>query len=127
MTVAAKKAHLEADLLKGTTEIPMSFETGEQMALKVYFNHKVTVNKNRGIATTAIAGTDNGTITAANADGDMATGVITATAGDPLATEYSVSPTTNNVIAEDGYISLTSLKSTAGGKVLVTIEWTRTA
>ena len=97
------------------------------MALKVYFNHKVTIDKIRGIVTTAIAGTDDGTITAANADGDMATGVITATAGDPLATEYAVSPTTNNVIAEDGYISLTSLKSTAGGKVLVTVEWTRTA
>lgn len=127
LTVAAKIAHLEAALLKGTTVIPMSFETGEQMALKVYFNHKVTVNKIRGIVTTAIAGTDDGTITAANGDGDMATGVLTATAGDPLATEYSASPTTNNVIAQDGYVSLTSLKSTAGGKVLVTVEWTRTA
>ena len=127
LTVAAKIAHLEAALLKGTTVIPMSFETGEQMDLKVYFNHKVTVNKIRGIVTTVIAGADDGTITAANADGYMANGVITATAGDTLATEYEVSPTTNNVIAEDGYISLTSLKSTAGGKVLVTVEWTRTA
>lgn len=127
LTVAAKIAHLEAALLKGTTVIPTSFETGEQMDLKVYFNHKVTVNKIRGIVTTVIAGADDGTITAANADGYMANGVITATAGDTIATEYEVSPTTNNVIAEDGYISLTSLKSTAGGKVLVTVEWTRTA
>ena len=127
LTVAAKIAHLEAALLKGTTVIPMSFETGEQMALKVYFNHKVTIDKIRGIVTTAIAGTDNGTITAANGDGDMATGVLTATAGDPLATEYSASPTTNNVIAQDGYVSLTSAKATAGGRMLVTLEWTRTA
>ena len=127
LTVAAKIAHLEAALLKGTTVIPMSFETGEQMALKVYFNHKVTVNKIRGIVTTAIAGTDDGTITAANGDGDMATGVLTATAGDPLATEYSASPTTNNVIAQDGYVSLTSAKANAGGRMLVTLEWTRTA
>ena len=127
LTVAAKIAHLEAALLKGTTVIPMSFEAGEQMALKVYFNHKVTINKIRGIVTTAIAGTDDGTITAANADGDMATGVITATASDALATEYAVSPTTNNVIAQDGYVSLTSAKSDGGGRVLVTLEWTRTA
>ena len=127
LTVAAKIAHLEAALLKGTTVIPMSFETGEQMALKVYFNHKVTIDKIRGIVTTAIAGTDDGTITAANGDGDMATGVLTATAGDPLATEYSASPTTNNVIAQDGYVSLTSAKETAGGRMLVTLEWTRTA
>ena len=127
LTVAAKIAHLEAALLKGTTVIPMSFETGEQMALKVYFNHKVTIDKIRGIVTTAIAGTDDGTITAANGDGDMATGVLTATAGDPLATEYSAIPTTNNVITQDGYVSLTSAKSTAGGRMLVTLEWTRTA
>jgi len=127
LTVAAKIAHLEAALLKGTTVIPMSFETGEQMALKVYFNHKVTIDKIRGIVTTAIAGTGDGTITAASVDGDMATGVLTAKAGDPLATEYSASPTTNNVIAQDGYVSLTSAKSTAGGRMLVTLEWTRTA
>jgi hypothetical protein len=127
LTVAAKIAHLEAALLKGTTVIPMSFETGEQMALKVYFNHKVTIDKIRGIVTTAIAGTDDGTITAANGDGDMATGVLTATAGDPLATEYFAIPTTNNVIAQDGYVSLTSAKATAGGRMLVTLEWTRTA
>ena len=126
LTVAAKIAHLEAALLKGTTVIPMSFETGEQMALKVYFNHKVTIDKIRGIVTTAIAGTDDGTVTAASGDGDMATGVLTATAGDPLANEYSASPTTNNVIAQDGYVSLTSAKATAGGRMLVTLEWTRT-
>ena len=127
LTVAAKIAHLEAALLKGTTVIPMSFETGEQMALKVYFNHKVTIDKIRGIVTTAIAGTDDGTITAANSDGDMATGVLTATAGDLPATEYFASPTNNNVIAQDGYVSLTSAKATAGGRMLVTLEWTRTA
>lgn len=126
LTVAAKIAHLEAALLKGTTVIPMSFEPGEQMALKVYFNHKVTIDKIRGIVTTAIAGTSDGTITVANGDGDI-TGVLTAKADDPLATEYSASPTTNNVIAQDGYVSLTSDKADAGGRMLVTLEWTRTA
>jgi len=126
LTVAAKIAHLEAALLKGTTVIPMSFEAGEQMALKVYFNHKVTIDKIRGIVTTAIEGTDNGTITAANGDGDI-TGVLTATAGAHLATECSAIPTTNNVIAQDGYVSLTSAKDTVGGRMLVTLEWTRTA
>ena len=127
LTVAAKIAHLEAALRKGTTVIPMSFEASEQMDLKVYFNHKVTIDKIRGIVTTAITGNDDGTITAASVDGDMATGVLTAKAGDPLETEYSASPTTNNVIAQDGYVSLTSAKSDGGGRVLVTLEWTRTA
>lgn len=127
LTVAAKIAHLEAALLKGMTVIPMSFETGFQMALRVYFPYKVTINKIRGIVTKAIAASDNGTITAANSSGDMASGVVTATASDPLTTAYSVSPTTNNVILADGYVQLTSAKTTPGGEVLVTIEWTRTA
>ena len=92
-----------------------------------YDADKVTIDKIRGIVTAVIAGTDNGTITAANGDGDMATGVLTATAGDPPTTEYFASPTTNNVIAQDGYVSLTSAKATAGGRMLVTLEWTRTA
>jgi len=56
----------------------------------------------------------------------MTNGVITATASDALNVAYSVSPTTNNVIEKDGYIQLTSAKTTAGGTVLITIEVTRT-
>jgi hypothetical protein len=120
-------AKLETALLKGVTVVPLSFETGEQTTTKVYFPFKITVNKIRGIVTKAIAGTDNGTITAANSVGNMASGVITATASDALNTAYSVTPSTNNVVAADSYIQLTSAKSTAGGKVLVSIEYTRTA
>jgi hypothetical protein len=75
----------------------------------------------------AIAGTDNGTITCGNATGASTAGVITATASDALNVEYAVSPSTNNVVLADGYYYLTSAKSTAGGKVLVSLEWTITA
>ncbi len=127
LTVAAKIAHLEVALLKGRTTVPMSFETGEQTTTKIYFPMKVTINKIRGIVMTAIAASNNGTITCGNSAGDSANGVITATASAALNTEYSVSPTTNNVVLADGYYSLTSAKSTAGGKVLVSLEWTVTA
>lgn len=73
----------------------------------------------------AIAATNNGTITGANADGNSSSGVITATASDPLNTEYSVSPTTNNSVGRDSYYKLTSAKSTAGGKILVSLEYER--
>lgn len=118
---------LEASLQKEIVTLCMSFETGEQTATKVFFPYKVTVNKIRGIVTKAIAATDNGTIQGANSTGDSASGLITATASDAVNTEYSVSPTTNNVVLADGYYKLTSAKSTAGGKVLVTLEVTRTA
>lgn len=127
LTVAAKIAHLEAALLKGCTTVPMSFETGEQTTTKIYFPMKVTINKIRGIVMKAVAGTDNGTVTCGNSTGASASGVITATASAALNTEYSVSPTTNNVVLADGYYYLTSAKSTAGGKVLVSLEWTVTA
>ena len=127
LTVAAKIAHLEAALLKGVTTVPMSFESGEQTTTKIYFPMKVTVNKIRGIVMKAIAGTDNGTVTCGNLTGDSENGVITATASAALNTEYAVLPTTNNVVLANGYYYLTSAKSTAGGKILVSLEWTVTA
>jgi len=127
LTVAAKIAHLEAALLKGCTTVPMSFETDEQTTTKIYFPMKVTIDKIRGIVMKAIADTNNGTITCGNLTGASDNGVITAEASDALNTEYSVSPTTNNIVLADGYYYLTSAKTTPGGKVLVSLEWTVTA
>jgi len=127
LTVAAKIAHLEAALLKGRTTVPMSFETGEQTTTKIYFPMKVTIDKIRGIVMKAIADTNNGTITCGNSAGDSANGVITAAASAALDTEYSVSPTTNNIVLADEHYYLTSAKANPGGKVLVSLEWTVTA
>ena len=127
LTVAAKIAHLEDALLKGCTTVPMSFESGEQTTTKIYFPMKVTINKIRGIVMKAIADTNDGTITCGNLTGASDNGVITAEASDALNTEYSVSPTTNNVVLADGYYYLTSAKANPGGKVLVSLEWTITA
>ncbi len=121
--------HITLGILTGIQEvhhIDLSFVAGLQCAPRVYFPYKVTVNKIRGIVTAAIAATDNGTITAANSTGAMANGVITALASDPLNTEYSASPTTNNVIEQNSYVQLTSAKTTVGGQVYVTLEVTRT-
>lgn len=127
LTVAAKIAHLEDALLKGCTTVPMSFESDEQTITKIYFPMKVTINKIRGIVMKAITDDDDGTITCGNLTGASDNGVITAEASDALNTEYSVSPTSNNVVLADGYYSLTSAKTTPGGKVLVSLEWTITA
>jgi hypothetical protein len=107
--------------------VPVSFVTANQMATKVYFPFKVTVNKIRSVTTGALSANDAGTITGANSTGDSATGVLTLAASEVVATEHSVSPTTNNVVLADGYYSLTTLKTTTGGTALVTIEATRTA
>lgn len=112
---------------KSIETVLMSFETNEVTTTKIYFPMAVTVNKIRGIVMLAIAGTDNGTITGANSTGVSANGTLTATASDALNTALTaVSPTTNNTVAADGYYQLTSAKTTAGGRVLVTLEYTIT-
>ena len=110
--------------VKGIVTVPMSFETGEQTTTGIYFPNAVTINKIRGIVIKAIAASDNGTITCGNSTGASDSGVITAIASAGLNTEYSATPTTNNTVEADSYYSLTSAKSTAGGKVLVTLEYT---
>lgn len=121
-----KHADIESVKLNdGITTISMSFETGEAGATKVYFPFAVRIRKIRGTVTKQIAATDNGTIQGANADGSSTNGLITATAADVLATDYSVMPTTNFLVGAGSYYKLTSAKTTAGGKVLTTLEWER--
>jgi len=116
---------LDDNIKKGIVTVPLSFESGEQTATKIYFPFAVTINKIRSIVVKVIAGTDDGTITGANSTGDSANGVVTVAASSALDTEDSASPTTNNEVAADSYYKLTSAKTTAGGKVLATIEYTR--
>lgn len=111
----------------GIVTVPMSFESGEQTATKIYFPFKARIDKIRSIVMAAIAGTDDGTITGANANGNSANGVVTVAASSAVNTEDSATPTSNNVVEAGSYYKLTTAKSTAGGKVLVTLEFTRIA
>lgn len=125
VTIAKVEDALLADTLG---PFVMSFETDDYPCVtKLYFNHKVTINKIRSIVFNAIEATNNATIVAANSVGDMANGTVTIDAAAAIDVEDEANPTTNNVIAADSYIQLTTAKANAGGKVLVTIEYTRTA
>lgn len=109
----------------GIITVPMSFEANLKTASKIYFPFPIVVRKIRAQATKAIAGTDNATVQGANATGDSSGGLITFTASDPIDTEKSANPLTNNTVDGDGYYQLTSAKSTSGGSCLVTIEYER--
>ena len=109
----------------GVRDILMSFESDEQTATKIYFPFAATITKIRGIVMKTVAGTDDGTITAANATGDSDNGVITVPASSAVNTEFSVTPTSNNTVAANSYYQLTSAKPTAGGRVLVTLEYSK--
>ncbi len=110
---------------KGLVTVPMSFESNEQGAVKVFFPMSVKITAIASQVTKAIASTNDGTITGANADGSSTGGVVTHTASDAIGTDGDgpVVPTTNNTVAAGSYYQLTSAKSTAGGKTLVTLEY----
>ena len=101
----------------------VSFESGEQGGYKVYFPQQVMITAIKGIVNKAIAGTDNGTITGANSVGNSTGGAITCTASDAIGTEYSATPTTNNTVAAGSWYQLTTAKTTAGGKVTVSLQY----
>lgn len=107
----------------GVETFHLSFETGEAGAAKIYFPQPVTITKIRAMATKAIAATDNGTLTGANATGSSTAGVITFVASDAIGTEYAVTPTSNNTVAAGSYYKITPAKVTAGGKILCSIEY----
>jgi len=123
---AISVAKLAATLKKGIVTVPLSFETNEVGATKVYFPFAVTINKIRGTVNKVIEATDDGTIQGANSTGDSDSGLLTAASSDVVGVEYSASPTTNNTVVADSYYKLTSAKSTAGGRVISTLEFTRT-
>jgi len=114
-------------LLREVRDFSMSFETGEQTTTKIYFPYKVTITQIRTIVMKEIAGTDDATITCGNSTGASTGGVVTITAAATLNDEDSATPTDNNVVNSESYYYLTTAKSTAGGKVLVSLEYLRTA
>ena len=56
----------------------------------------------------------------------MTAGTITFTASDARGTAYTSSPSANNTFSAGELLTLTTAKTTAGGKVLVSIKVTRT-
>lgn len=132
-TQGSVKAYVDTAVAGGISSsenvvaFPMSFETGEQGALKIYFPMKVTINKIRTTVLKALSDTNTGTITGANSSGASTGGVVTIAASAALNEEDSAVPTTNNVVLADSYYQLTSAKTKVAGKVLVSLEYTITA
>lgn len=124
---AILKSITDGDIpLPEVMEFPVSFETGEQTVAKIYFPFAVKITKLRGQVSKAIAASDDGTVTAANATGAMSSGVLTFTASDAIDHEVpTVVPTTNYNITVGSYLQLTVAKSTAGGKANIGIEYLR--
>jgi len=111
----------------GFRDILMSFETGETTVTPIYFPFAVRITMLRGVVMKAIAATDNATVVgsvggvASSSDSSK----LTFTASDPVNTEEFVMPLDNEKVGKGEPYVLTSAKTTAGGKALITVEWER--
>jgi len=122
VTVAKVEDNLKYELIV----VNVSFESGElgDYKIKIPFNCNCTEFYARAIK--AIAGTDNATITPKNNAGTtMTSGTITFTASDAFGTAYTSTPSANNTFAAGEYMTLTTAKTTAGGKAQISIKLTR--
>lgn len=109
-------------------DLDVSFESGETGDFKILMGFPGTLTNMYAYATKAIAGTDNGTIVPKNNAGTtMATGTITFTAGDTRGTAYTATPSTNNTFVAGDILTFTTAKTTAGGKVHLSLKFTRTS
>lgn len=124
-TVAALRRHLET--------IDISFETGEVGVYKVRVPWNCTLDFAYSYVTKAIAATDNGTITfKTHADTIMDTGagvgsgVITYTASTARDSATNITFTGTNTFSAGELLTLFSEKTTAGGKVLLSLRFSLT-
>lgn len=107
--------------------IPVSFETNEMGDMKVRLPYNCTITGIYATVTKAIEATDNATITPKdNSTTTMTGGVITITAASTIGTAFTSTATANNVFTAGQVMTLTTSKSTAGGKALLSITVTKT-
>lgn len=108
-----------------TIIVPLSFETGEIGALRVRFTKAVQVMQISGMVVKALAGTDAGTIVISSEGGVITTNTLTYPLSSALgveATEGNIVPSgANATIAINSFFDFTTAKTTAGGKVAVSM------
>ncbi len=104
--------------------VTVSFEANELGAYKIKMEYPGTVIDVYAEAVKTIAGTDSGTIILKNNAGTTMTVTtpIVFTASDAFGTAYSSAITQNNSFVDGDIITVNTAKTTAGGKVLVTLR-----
>jgi hypothetical protein len=119
----------EAALTTGQINIALSLAAAAELGtFKVYFPMKVTINKIRTAVTKVVGSTSDATVTGANVSGNSDDGQVTIAASAAIGELDSASPTSNNVVAANGWYSLTTYKANNyAGMIEVSLEYTRTA
>ena len=124
--VVSSGTHIVGALTE-TIRVDVSFVTASQGTYYVALP-ACTVTKVKARVTSAIAGTDDATITCQNASStNMTGGLITIPASSAHGTGVSVIPSANNTLSAGAEMQLVVSKVTSGGTASVDITFTRTA
>ena len=106
--------------------MPVSFETGEQCDNTITMPYDGTLTSVRYDVTKALAATDAGSITPLVNGGGTTPSAISLTASKALNASTITSITAGNTFTVGQIIKMTTAKTTAGGKVILTLTFTRT-
>jgi hypothetical protein len=118
--------NLSDNLKYETMTIPVSFEATEVGDIKVLMPFPCAVTNTFSSVSKTIAATDDGTIAFKNNAGStMAGATITIAATSAVGTTDTGLATTNNTFTAGQVMTLTTAKTTAGGRAVVTVQLTR--
>ncbi len=107
--------------------VTVSFEATEQCKNRVYIPYNFRIEQVNTIVTKALAGSNDGTVVVSINGSATTPSTITVPASSALDHENSLAITSTNTGAAGSYIDFTTAKTTAGGKLLLTMKLKRTA
>lgn len=106
--------------------IPVSFEANEVGDVKVLIPYPCSVTNTYSSVSKTVAGTDDGTIVFKNNAGTTMTGAtITVAASSAVGTADTGLATANNTFTAGQVMTLTTAKTTAGGRCVVSVQLVR--
>lgn len=112
---------------KYTRTFPVNFASGGPGTFNLFFPNAALITRARFSVTTALAGTDDGTVQLKNNAGtDMATGLLTIPLSSALGVDVTVTPSTNNAVVAGEKVQVVTAKATAGGAGQLILEYTNT-
>ena len=117
---------LETMLKQGAWVFEVSYETGEQTTLDIKAPFDGTIDEVYYTVKKAIAATDNGTLSFSIGGVSMTPASLTNTASEALGNTKATTITSGNAFSENDLIEFTTSKTTAGGKLLLVVKYTRT-
>jgi hypothetical protein len=122
---AVTPAKVSENLEKDWKHVDVSFETSEVGDMKFVMPACTVTNFNAAVSK-AIAATDNATIVPKDHSAAvMTSGTLTLTAGTAIGTSFTSTPSGNNTFAEGEIMTLTTAKTTPGGRAKVSFRITR--